>query len=79
MGMLSFDIEGGNNLLYLFFSMAKVFVLFVDFVINPHLFGCIGTNLGVTLVNIETGTQSWVCRCKSDIFSVQLDQSVSSK
>ncbi|KAL8101307.1 uncharacterized protein LOC141686956 isoform X2 [Apium graveolens] len=35
----------------------------------------IGTDLGVTLVNIETGTQSWVCRCKSDIFSVQLDQS----
>lgn len=35
----------------------------------------IGTNLGVTLVNVETGTQSWVCRCKSDIFSVQLDQS----
>lgn len=57
--------------------MATEFILSVDFVINPYLFGCIGTNLGVTLVNVETGTQSCVCRCKSDIFSVQLDQSVS--
>nr|XP_017244781.1 PREDICTED: uncharacterized protein LOC108216509 [Daucus carota subsp. sativus] len=38
----------------------------------------IGTNLGVTLLNIETGSQLWVCRCKSDIFSVQMDQSENS-
>ncbi|KAL1830741.1 hypothetical protein ACET3Z_000392 [Daucus carota] len=38
----------------------------------------IGTNLGVTLLNIETGSQLWFCRCKSDIFSVQMDQSENS-
>lgn len=27
-------------------------------------------------MSVETGTQSWVCRCESDIMSVQLDNSV---
>ncbi|XP_031093468.1 uncharacterized protein LOC115998127 isoform X2 [Ipomoea triloba] len=35
----------------------------------------IGTNTGAALVNIDTGMTSWICRCKSDVFSVQLDQS----
>ncbi|XP_059654087.1 uncharacterized protein LOC132300849 [Cornus florida] len=35
----------------------------------------IGTNLGAALVNLETGRSSWVCHCKSDILSVQLDHS----
>ncbi|XP_019157859.1 PREDICTED: DDB1- and CUL4-associated factor 4 isoform X2 [Ipomoea nil] len=35
----------------------------------------IGTNTGAALVNIDTGTKSWICRCKSDVFSLQLDQS----
>ncbi|XP_021901680.1 uncharacterized protein LOC110817444 [Carica papaya] len=35
----------------------------------------IGTNLGAALVNLETGTASWVLRSKSDILSQQFDQS----
>ncbi|KAA8537168.1 hypothetical protein F0562_029605 [Nyssa sinensis] len=35
----------------------------------------VGTNLGAALVNLETGTPSWVCRCKSDVLSLQLDHS----
>ncbi|KAK1368042.1 hypothetical protein POM88_034134 [Heracleum sosnowskyi] len=34
-----------------------------------------GTNIGAAIVNVETGAQSWVCRCESDIMSVQLDNS----
>uniref|UniRef100_A0A5B7BJG7 Uncharacterized protein n=1 Tax=Davidia involucrata TaxID=16924 RepID=A0A5B7BJG7_DAVIN len=35
----------------------------------------VGTNVGAALVNLETGTPSWVCRCKSDVLSLQLDHS----
>ncbi|VFQ64270.1 unnamed protein product [Cuscuta campestris] len=35
----------------------------------------IGTNAGAAVVNIDTGTTSWICRCKSDVLSLQLDQS----
>ncbi|KAJ9709429.1 hypothetical protein PVL29_001078 [Vitis rotundifolia] len=35
----------------------------------------IGTNVGVALVNMETRVPSWVCRTKSDVLSLQLDQS----
>ncbi|KAM7530330.1 hypothetical protein LguiB_033740 [Lonicera macranthoides] len=35
----------------------------------------IGTNLGASLVNLETGAPSWVLRCKSDVLSLQHDQS----
>ncbi|KAL7260468.1 hypothetical protein ACSBR1_006185 [Camellia fascicularis] len=34
------------------------------------------TDLGAALVNLETGVQSWVFRCKSNILSLQLDHSV---
>ncbi|KAF6136601.1 hypothetical protein GIB67_016057 [Kingdonia uniflora] len=33
-----------------------------------------GTNQGASLINLETGGVSWVCRSKSDIFSQQFDQ-----
>ncbi|CAL5346632.1 unnamed protein product [Camellia sinensis] len=35
----------------------------------------VGTDLGAALVNLETGVQSWVFRCKSDVLSLQLDHS----
>ncbi|KAH6756886.1 hypothetical protein C2S53_006688, partial [Perilla frutescens var. hirtella] len=35
----------------------------------------IGTNRGVMLLNMETRTSSWVFRCKSDVLSLQLEQS----
>ncbi|KAI3455768.1 hypothetical protein Pfo_012431 [Paulownia fortunei] len=35
----------------------------------------IGTSRGVALLNMETGVSSWVLRCKSDVLSLQLDQS----
>ncbi|XP_017220896.1 uncharacterized protein LOC108197713 [Daucus carota subsp. sativus] len=35
----------------------------------------IGTNGGVALVHIETGSVSWACHFKSDVNSVQLDNS----
>ncbi|CAH9089508.1 unnamed protein product [Cuscuta epithymum] len=35
----------------------------------------IGTNMGAALVNVDTGVTSWICRCKSDVLSLQLDQS----
>ncbi|CAH9068622.1 unnamed protein product [Cuscuta europaea] len=35
----------------------------------------IGTNMGAALVNVDTGLTSWICRCKSDVLSLQLDQS----
>ncbi|GLT98889.1 hypothetical protein SLE2022_163640 [Rubroshorea leprosula] len=35
----------------------------------------IGTNVGAALVNVETGTSSWVCHCKSDVLAQQFDQS----
>ncbi|KAI8000132.1 DDB1- and CUL4-associated factor 4 [Camellia lanceoleosa] len=36
---------------------------------------CLCTDLGAALVNLETGVQSWVFRCKSDVLSLQLDHS----
>ncbi|KDP43121.1 hypothetical protein JCGZ_26654 [Jatropha curcas] len=35
----------------------------------------IGTNLGAALINLETGTRTWMCRSKSDVLAQQLDQS----
>ncbi|KAJ8567405.1 hypothetical protein K7X08_019613 [Anisodus acutangulus] len=35
----------------------------------------IGTNRGAAMLDIETGVESWVCRSKSDIFSIQFDNS----
>ncbi|XP_059293426.1 uncharacterized protein LOC132046717 [Lycium ferocissimum] len=35
----------------------------------------IGTNRGAAMLDIETGVKSWVCRSKSDIFSIQFDNS----
>ncbi|XP_044497321.1 DDB1- and CUL4-associated factor 4 isoform X2 [Mangifera indica] len=35
----------------------------------------VGTNLGAAMVNLETGSTSWVCRGKSDVFAQQLDDS----
>ncbi|XP_026415045.1 DDB1- and CUL4-associated factor 4-like [Papaver somniferum] len=35
----------------------------------------IGTNVGATLVNLETGAFSWLCRCRSDLFSLKFDHS----
>ncbi|XP_052203220.1 uncharacterized protein LOC127808690 isoform X2 [Diospyros lotus] len=32
----------------------------------------VGTNLGASLINLETGAKSWVFRCKSDAMAVQL-------
>ena len=32
--------------------------------------------MGAALVNLETKVPSWVCRTRSDVLSVQLDQSV---
>ncbi|GMP69560.1 hypothetical protein CsSME_00028773 [Camellia sinensis var. sinensis] len=36
----------------------------------------ISTDLGAALVNLETGVQSWVFRCKSNVLSLQLDHLV---
>ncbi|WMV08438.1 hypothetical protein MTR67_001823 [Solanum verrucosum] len=33
------------------------------------------TNRGAAMLDIETGVKSWVCRSKSDIFSIQFDNS----
>ncbi|CAL5339716.1 unnamed protein product [Camellia sinensis] len=33
------------------------------------------TDLGAAMVNLETGVQSWVFRCKNNILSLQLDHS----
>ncbi|KAM3324102.1 DDB1 and CUL4-associated factor 4 isoform X1 [Capsicum chacoense] len=33
----------------------------------------VGTNRGAAMVDIETGVKSWICRSKSDIFSIQFD------
>ncbi|XP_019240311.1 PREDICTED: DDB1- and CUL4-associated factor 4 isoform X2 [Nicotiana attenuata] len=35
----------------------------------------VGTNRGAGMLDIETGVKSWVCRSKSDIFSIQFDNS----
>lgn len=35
----------------------------------------IGSNLGAAIVDVETGRPSWICRCQSDVFSLQLDYS----
>ncbi|CAI9259747.1 unnamed protein product [Lactuca saligna] len=35
----------------------------------------IGTNIGVALVNIDSGRKSWICRSKSDVLSLQFDSS----
>ncbi|KAL8034010.1 hypothetical protein ABFX02_13G193000 [Erythranthe guttata] len=35
----------------------------------------IGTSRGVVLLNIETGASTWAFDCKSDVFSLQLNQS----
>nr|XP_016515846.1 PREDICTED: uncharacterized protein LOC107832506 isoform X2 [Nicotiana tabacum] len=35
----------------------------------------VGTNRGAAMLDIETGVKSWVCRSKSDIFSIQFDNS----
>ncbi|CAN4114093.1 unnamed protein product [Withania somnifera] len=35
----------------------------------------VGTNRGAAMLDIETGEKSWVCRSKSDIFSIQFDNS----
>lgn len=35
----------------------------------------VGTNRGAAMLDIETGIKSWVCRSKSDIFSIHFDNS----
>ncbi|XP_006341894.1 DDB1- and CUL4-associated factor 4 [Solanum tuberosum] len=35
----------------------------------------VGTNRGAAMLDIETGVKSWVCRSKSDVFSIQFDNS----
>ncbi|XP_050231926.1 uncharacterized protein LOC126680785 isoform X2 [Mercurialis annua] len=35
----------------------------------------IGTSLGAAMVNLETGTSTWICKSKSDVLAQQLDQS----
>ncbi|XP_057972163.1 uncharacterized protein LOC131160472 [Malania oleifera] len=43
---------------------------------NPNRYqAVIGTNLGAALVNLETKVTTWVCRSKSDVMSLQFDQS----
>ncbi|XP_019240312.1 PREDICTED: uncharacterized protein LOC109220302 isoform X3 [Nicotiana attenuata] len=39
----------------------------------------VGTNRGAGMLDIETGVKSWVCRSKSDIFSIQFDNSIKGK
>ncbi|XP_075099690.1 uncharacterized protein LOC107761923 isoform X2 [Nicotiana tabacum] len=35
----------------------------------------VGTNRGAAILDIETGVKSWVCRSKSDVFSIRFDNS----
>lgn len=64
--------ETYNLVLYSAIFMCISSVSFLILFTSPAL----GTNTGAALVNIDTGMTSWICRCKSDVFSVQLDQSV---
>lgn len=51
--------------------------VYMLFKVNFKTFFGVGTNRGVILLNMETGASSWVLRCKSDVMSMQLEQSVS--
>lgn len=72
-----YDLLLSSNAIYIVTAI-YISVLYMRYWINCFFFllFVIGTNLGAFLVNVESGVSSQVLRCKSDVLSLQLDNSV---
>ncbi|KAJ0081800.1 hypothetical protein Patl1_11972 [Pistacia atlantica] len=56
-------------------SSASEAVVGKDLYVFFDLLFAVGTNRGAAMVNLETGSTSWVCCGKSDVFAQQLNES----
>ncbi|KAI8022287.1 hypothetical protein LOK49_LG03G02791 [Camellia lanceoleosa] len=54
----------------------SVLPLLACFISSQVVMTLTGSDLGAALVNLETGVQSWMFHCKSNVLSLQLDHSI---